>query len=444
MRNLICNIIIIVAILSFQSCLKEEKDIFGESSAQRLIDAEKKYKELLRSAENGWIMDYYAGTDEDIMGGYQILCKFGDNKATLAGAFTMGDYKTVGQIQESSYRLLQMQGPCLSFSTYNPVLHPFADPGSVSDPYGYAGDFEFVITKATKDKIEMRGIKHDLHIVMRPMAEDKSWEKYCSDVVELENILSTFNRFEVKRAGQHAGYLTMWPGDSEMHDTERNDIQITNYAPNDEGIILYDSLTIGGNIIKRLNWNKEESKFVGYEENSDLELVPLFLNSEKLEGDYLASSDLISTPYPVKLTDKGDGKTLRVSKEFLKAYNEDLDYEFDIEVYENNQLGIKNQVLHTDPNTKHTTRLTVVTKTNILFGTSVGYNTVHPYSGSWYRSTPEKPELRFLPTVVKSLFLPLNVVGIRIITYSNQSSTGSTNVVAFKTVIITNPILTKQ
>lgn len=444
MKKIIFNITLIVSLLLLQSCLKEEENIFGKSSAERLIEMQLEYEKLLSSPENGWVMDYYAGFEDGRLGGYQIMCKFNEGRATMAGAFTMGKYEKVGEVIESSYTISRMQGPCLSFNTYNTVLHPFADPGSISDPYGYGGDFEFVIMKATKEEIIMQGIKQKQVIVMRPMEVNKDWNEYCAEVVELKETLANYTRFSVEKAGQHEGFMTLWAGDNEIHDTDRPDIQISKYAVTNVGINLYDSLCVNNNTIKRLVWDKTNSKFVDMDKSTNVELVPTFIQYKQLIGKYMVTTDNFEDPVEVEFKEKGDGKTIRVSSDFLRKFDEDLDYEFDIEVYENNALGIKTQILDKDPETGYVTKLAVATRTNILWTASAGYNATRPYSGSWYRYSQEKPELRFLQTSFTGLFFPTYIVGIRVVVFKNETSLSSSDVISNKTVVISNPIFVKQ
>lgn len=430
--------------MSLQSCLKEEENIFGKSSAERLMEAQAEYEELLSSAENGWVMDYYAGFGEDRIGGYQVICKFEKGKATMAGAFTMGNYKKIGEKIESSYSINRMQGPCLTFGTYNTILHPFADPGNVTDPYGYGGDFEFIVIKASKEEFVLKGIKQKQIVVMRPMKAEKDWDQYCAEVVELEKTLSNYTRFSINKSGQHVGYTTMWTGDNEMHDTDRSDIKISKYTVTNEGINLYDSLNINNNVLKRLVWDKENSKFVDLDKGTNIELIPTFIQFQQLLGKYLVTTDNIEEPVEVEFRDKGDGKTIRVSSDFLRAFDENLDYEFDIEVGENNQLGIKTQTLELDPKTGYATKLAVATRLNFIIGNSSGYHATYPYSGSWYRYSPDKPELRFLPTTYVTLIFPTYVVGIRVVEFKNQTTVSNGDVIKNKTVTISNPIFVKQ
>ena len=72
-RTKIYSVIGMLALLLLGACsLHEEDDIFGDSSANRISDALENYKEILVSAENGWVMQYYPGYDQ-AYGGYNLL-----------------------------------------------------------------------------------------------------------------------------------------------------------------------------------------------------------------------------------------------------------------------------------------------------------------------------------------------------------------------------------
>lgn len=438
----------VVSLLFLQSCLKEENELFDKSAAQRLMEAQEEYEAVLKSAKNGWYMDYYAGGQEQRIGGYQILCKFDDNgKATLAGTYTLGDYNTLGEKVESGYQITRMQGPCLSFGTYNTVLHPFGDPGSMSDPNGYSGDFEFVIVSATAKEVVMRGIKQKHTIVLRPIETEQEWgeywDEYCAEVQTIREAISDYTRFEVRKAGSIAGYLTMWSSDTQFHDTEKEKIVAMNYTINNKGIMLYDSLVVGGSTIRQLVWDTDNSIFRSANASENLEVAPVNISFAQLVGTYAVTCNNLDHPVTVRLTDNGDG-TIHVSNELLLAIDETLNYGFNIAVYANNNLGIPTQTL-AQLGDKRYLRLAVTSRTSI-FGLiqSTGYNIVRPYAGAWYRGIPDKPELRFMTSSYVSFFSPVYLTGVRVVEFSDPTAVGSTYVLSAKTAAITGLVFVKQ
>lgn len=445
MKNIRYTCLLILALLTLQSCVEEEKDLFDQSAAQRLMEAQAEYEAVLKSAANGWTMDYYAGGHEARLGGYHILCKFEDNgKVTMAGVFALGDYKKVGEEIASSYQITRMQGPCLSFSTYNPVLHPFGDPGSSEDPSGFSGDFEFVIVSATKEEVVMRGVKQKHTVVLRPIEAEKEWSEYCTETMAIQEAIADYNRMEIRKAGASVGYVTLVPSDTQMHDTDQGDIKVMNYTVNNTGIRLYSPLEIQGNVIDRLIWDNDNKRFVDASEGTAVESAPVSISFQQLLGTYKVTSNAFDDEVTVTLTDKGDGNTIRVSGELLAAMDKSLNYGFDIQVYENNNLGIKTQTLGKAANGDFI-RLAVATQTNILgYFSSTGYDLTRPHAGTWYRYTPDKPELRFLTTSFVNFLFPVYLVGIRVVEASSETSLGSGSLKSTRTMVINGLIFTKQ
>lgn len=440
--------LLVLGVFLFSSCLKEEESLFDKSSAERLIEAQAKYEAILKAPKNGWLMDYYCGGQgENRIGGYQIICQFGDNgSVTMAGTYTTGSYTTLGQKVESSYVINRMQGPCLSFSTYNTVLHPFGDPRSDTDENGYTGDFEFVILEASAEKVTMRGIRQRQIVVLRPMAEDKDWVEYCAEAETVRTAIQGYTRFEIRKAGNSAGYFTMWTVDSQVHDADNrgDNVIITNYTITNTGIRLYEALEIGGVTIEHLVWDFDNFKFTDIDASTNVEITPTTIRFEQLLGTYSVTCDNFTTPVLVQIRDKGDGKTLRVSSEFLRAVSPDLDYEFDIEVYDNNRMGIVSQTIGTANG--NFIKLAVATKALIFGGllTSSGYNNTAPYNGSWYRSAPTNPELRFLKSTTETAYVSTTFLGVRVCEFSVESGVSTGNLVATRSAIISSPVFIKK
>lgn len=441
--------LLLLGLLFFSSCRKEEDNLFDKSAAERLMEAQEEYKALLVSAENGWLMDYYAGGEgADRIGGYQIICKFEDSgKVTMAGAYTTGTYSTLGEKVESSYQITRMQGPCLSFSTYNNALHPFGDPGNETNEDGYTGDFEFVIMEASAQEVVMRGIRQKQIVVLRPMAQEKGWDEYCAEAAAVRAAIADYTRFEIRKSGTTAGFFTIWTSDSQIHDADGrgDDIIITNYVVTNSGIRLYNPLEIGDDAIEQLEWDFTSSKFTDVNTSANVEALPMTISFQQLLGTYSVTSDNFDTPVTVQIRDKGDGKTLRVSADLLYSLNPALNYEFDIQVYENNRLGIVSQTLGQNPNSGNYIKLAVATRVLILgLISSDGYSDTIPYQGIWYRSAPENAELRFLKSSTSSFFSVTTTLGFRICEFTSESGVSTSNLVSTMTATISNPIFVKQ
>ena len=69
------SLLLLALPLLMTSCLKEDNEVFGESSSKRLQKALEEARTVLRSSEKGWVMDYYVG-DDSSYGGYAFTVKF--------------------------------------------------------------------------------------------------------------------------------------------------------------------------------------------------------------------------------------------------------------------------------------------------------------------------------------------------------------------------------
>lgn len=65
--------------ISLQSCLFEEEDTFEQSAANRLTENINRYERILQGVPNGWLMEYYIGSNYEY-GGIPILCRFKDGR----------------------------------------------------------------------------------------------------------------------------------------------------------------------------------------------------------------------------------------------------------------------------------------------------------------------------------------------------------------------------
>ena len=150
------NITFLLGIILFFSCNPVEESLFEDSSANRIEKALESTQDVLTSAENGWLMEYYPSSQQTY-GGYNVLAKFSDTEVTIASE--IADFDTT---EKSFYSLKQSAGLVLTVDTYNEIFHVFSDPNSSksglgSNGEGMEGDFEFLIMKATQDSVILKG-----------------------------------------------------------------------------------------------------------------------------------------------------------------------------------------------------------------------------------------------------------------------------------------------
>ena len=171
----------------FQSCLKDDVEVFDKNPSERLQQYISEVKDVLTGAEEGWLFEMYPQSAQGY-GGYAFIVRF-DEEKVYASSELAGDNEMV---VESLYKMTDDDGPVLSFDTYNLLLHYLATPSS--DAYeAFEGEFEFVVLDATSDLVTLRGKKTNNIMYMRKMTEDPV--SYLDKISTLEEsmVLSGFS-----------------------------------------------------------------------------------------------------------------------------------------------------------------------------------------------------------------------------------------------------------
>lgn len=283
------------ALLATASCsLQEDKDIFDDSSANRIEEALQADKAILVGAANGWLMEFYPSAELKF-GGYNILAHFDENgKATLSGEM-QGSTKKV----TSLYRLKQSAGPVLTFDSYNEIIHFFGEPLN-----GYDGDYEFTVMSAEPNKIVLSGTKSKAKIVMTPLADDLNWETYLSKVLETQAqaFLGTYN---LVINGNVIGLMEQNYNTFSM--TNESGSEFVPFMYTETGIKFKQPVTIGGVQMENFTLtDKENIVFTCTDEGVSAKLVGIFPAGYKtyneLEGKYKYGDRNVT------ITAKGDNK----------------------------------------------------------------------------------------------------------------------------------------
>lgn len=181
-------------LLGLTSCFKEENDVFDESSALRLNHTIESYQELLTSAENGWVLQYFA--TENGIAGVPMLVDFQKTGAVVVGAQNKIATNDTYKEETSAFDIIGDYGPVLTFNTYNTLLHVYSNPEdlpSTSDEdeqgVGYGGDYEFRIVSVSEDQntVYMKGKKTDMDVVLTRLSTDLAWSNYFTRLEEVRN-----------------------------------------------------------------------------------------------------------------------------------------------------------------------------------------------------------------------------------------------------------------
>lgn len=233
------------------SCLKDQDDVFDESSSSRMQQTLANTKEILKGAANGWVIDYYAGIDA-AYGGYAFAVKFDEQTCTASS-------ERKPEACTSYYKLTTDNGPVLTFDTYNEVLHDMATP-SKNKYEGMNSDFEFLVLSATPEMIVLKGKKTQNIMRMFPLSIPAS--EYISKVREMadEVVFSTAKgliggkeveaKFDVDN--RQVKFVTAEPADS---------ISIP-FTYTDNGIRLQSFIGEGSNAFDRFSFDSENTRLM--------------------------------------------------------------------------------------------------------------------------------------------------------------------------------------
>lgn len=216
----------------FTSCTSEEDDIFADNASVRMEKAMKEAKEVLTGAENGWVMDYFVGKDQQY-GGYTYIVQFDNEKVTAVS-------ENDSVAASSYYTLTNNNGPVISFSSYNRVLHDMSTP-SAENYEGKQGDFEFIIMSATADKVVLKGCQTGNEVILRPLTTTPKDYLAKVDAIQDSIAIST-------AAGAHDGVNTKWSLDLDNRNitiVTPTDSFKTAYVYTTDGIRLYEGVTFG-------------------------------------------------------------------------------------------------------------------------------------------------------------------------------------------------------
>lgn len=204
--NIAALALVAVSTLLMSSCKNEVDEIFDEDAVARLAKAQAEYIDILTSNGGKWQMEYYANDEEP---GYIYLMTFSnDGSVVISGmnkwiayvngtgsSSTMGSTPVYGSAT-SLWDVITDNGPVLSFNSYNPYFHLFADPYDIPDQTsgamqddsndesgrGHEGDYEFTIMKFSGDTLYLSGKKSGIDMIMTRVASTIDDEVYMNEV----------------------------------------------------------------------------------------------------------------------------------------------------------------------------------------------------------------------------------------------------------------------
>ena len=279
-------LIAMVTATMLASCTKEQEDFFSDSSANRADAAIAADIQVLTSAANGWLIQYFPESQQSY-GGYNIIARFtADGKVEALGEFSEGETST------SLYSVNQSAGLVLSFDTYNEAIHIFSDPAAPlggDEGKGLEGDYDFSILKATNDEIILKGKKSGNRAIMTPMKSNE-WAAYLDEVAAVEEAMYakkyalTIGSTELVAIPSDRTLVVDYEEDGEEVET------IIPYVVTPEGLKFYETVTILGKEFSGFNYAAESDVFPATDNGEvKLSIVKGTLAEQFIEGLWFTS-----------------------------------------------------------------------------------------------------------------------------------------------------------
>lgn len=305
MRKFLLYIMGVISMLSFQSCLHDDKELFDESAAERLEHATEETKQILESSTSGWAFQYYLG-DEYTSGGCTYLVKFKDGKADVA--LDLVDDPT--NITHSSYDVVKDQGPVLTFDTYNEWMHYFANPNSDGTTNG--GDFEFSVMKISNDTIDLKGRTTGNKMRLIRLPENTDWSTYFNAIYDFED--NMFDSYRVMEDGVEQGVVSF---NSRRY----------SYVASDKSVVRNPYCVTPNGIAVPVAFADDAHNFV--QKDGELNLTA----TDVASGKSLVLQPLISPSYVIKnvgasvaLNDEAQTKEIKLNMANAFTYTSDADW----------------------------------------------------------------------------------------------------------------------
>lgn len=305
----------------FSSCLFEENDIFSESANERKQEAVKDFSEILKSASNGWLLEYYPQSSQ-AYGGYNYLIKFADKDAVDASFEYVRNPETVSSL----YDVIYDYGPMLTFNTYNVHLHYFAEARNSQTLYqGYQGDYEFMIQEydESNSALKLKGKKTSNYMWLKKLPDDVVWNEYLDAVNDTE-MQWLFSDYELHVNGDSVGtalksgrIITFSWNENGEDKTATSSLV---YRP-DGNIHFYKQAEIGDMKVQNFRYDSPTRTAESTDEGVNVTLKAVvakdFVNYEDYLGNWTLT-DYYGSTYTVTFSQEERNKTFKMTSESLK------------------------------------------------------------------------------------------------------------------------------
>ncbi|MDR2385143.1 MAG: DUF4302 domain-containing protein [Tannerella sp.] len=278
--------ILLLTSFALTSCIQDEKDIFDISASERIVKAMNEYRELLTSAENGWLMEYYPEDNQKI-GGYTMIAKFTAD-GNVALSCETETFVPARQVEVSEWDIFVEQSVVLSFSTYNRVIHYFCNP-STADVDGMDSDYEFIFFEGDHDRIVMKGKKHGNKVTMRRNTSDFDANEYYSQVAQMADVVSEYGQFLLYIKGDSIGNALITDRTLNLRypvaitdNTFETKTKVLSYTFTPTGIRLYEPFTMNGTTMENFVWNASAERYDCTDSGADAYLKAFYPDNFQL------------------------------------------------------------------------------------------------------------------------------------------------------------------
>ncbi|MDR0939617.1 MAG: DUF4302 domain-containing protein [Mediterranea sp.] len=251
MKKIYYYLLLGALMLASQSCLHQEEDLFDKSPSERMQEAITKYGDLLKANTAGWVLEYYPEPNQSL-GGYNYILQFDGSQVTASSEIAQivfGEKAPADTTVVSLYEIIPSSGPVLTFDAYNALIHYFSDPSE--DKYqADQGDYELIFMGTSEDESEiyLKGTRTGNKMTMRKLPNGETPASYLAKVATIPEGLSKGLAFLIQAGGEsvsctlsdlHLSYQTVGEDEGIVTKTVA-------YCYTNEGICLYEPITIGG------------------------------------------------------------------------------------------------------------------------------------------------------------------------------------------------------
>lgn len=271
--NRLTILLFAVGAFAFTSCLKDDDEVFSESSTARMTNYLNNAREVLLSSEYGWVMDMYPEEGQSY-GGYAYTLRFTEDSVFVRSELAQDN--STNEEAASLWALTNDDGPVFTVDTYNELFHFFSTPWQDTGGNGYQayqGEFEYVIMNVTDDVITFRGKKTGNTVYLRRLAVPA--EQYLQ---ELGNLTAQFivnglnmslgdNKGVAATIDNESRQIMFVRTDTITTETETTvnyaDTVMSAFAYTPEGLRLYKEVEVAGMKFYQLDYEETQLQVNG-------------------------------------------------------------------------------------------------------------------------------------------------------------------------------------